>query len=153
MTSRSMPPDHVQQSLKCRSIENRSGVALIVETFCNQLVAQRAQSLNVSPTQIELDLAGRQIVMRLHRLASVDGAANRRSAGCHKWSVAQNTSSIGDLLARRTPAVNQGPDSEIREPRRTTLLTAPGRSPALGRIHSGRRENRGNQTGSPSFDT
>src|SRR5947209_4465608 len=88
--------DHKQQSLKCRSIEGCSGVALVVESFFNKYVAQRAQRLNVGAAQVELDLAGREVMMRLYRLAGVDGAANRRSTRRGKGSVAQNTSRICD---------------------------------------------------------
>lgn len=50
--------------------------------------------------------------MRFYRLASVDGAANRRSDGRHEMSIAQNTSSIFNLRAESDTRVNQGPDSE-----------------------------------------
>lgn len=50
--------------------------------------------------------------MRLYRLASVDGAPNRRSDGRHDGSIAQNTSSIFNLRVESDTRVNQGADSE-----------------------------------------
>jgi hypothetical protein len=65
----------------------------------------------MSPAQVELDLTGREVTVRLYRLACVDRAANRRSAR-RTGSVAGNTSRICDLWASRTLAVNQDPISK-----------------------------------------
>lgn len=51
-------PNHLQQSLKRRSVEGRARESLVVESFFDRYVAQRAQRLNISPAQVELDLAG-----------------------------------------------------------------------------------------------
>ncbi len=71
-------------------------MAFVVNTLFDNYAAQGALGSNVGLAQIELDLAGRELGMRFYRLASVDGAANRRSGGHRTDSVAQNTSRIGD---------------------------------------------------------
>jgi hypothetical protein len=45
--------------------------------------------------------------MRFYRLASVDGAANRRLDGRHERSIAQNTSSIFNLRRHLQAVVHQ----------------------------------------------
>ena len=47
--------------------------------------------------------------MRFYRLASADGAANRRSDGRHEGSIVQNTSSIFNLRASRTLVSTRDP--------------------------------------------
>jgi hypothetical protein len=83
--------------VKRRPVEGRAGVALVRELLFNQLVAQRLTRLDMGASKLELDLAGREIVVWIYRLTGVDGAANRRSRGRHEASVARNTPRICDL--------------------------------------------------------
>jgi hypothetical protein len=53
--------------------------------------------------------------MRLYRLASADGAANRRSDRRHERSIAQNTSSIFNLKASRTLVSTKAPIPKTRD--------------------------------------
>ena len=83
--------------MKRWSVEGRAGVAFVVESLFDNYIAERAQRLNVGLAKVDLDLAGREVVVRIYRLAGVDGAANRRSRGRPEDSVARNTPRIGDL--------------------------------------------------------
>lgn len=70
---------HLQQSQECWPLQCRARVPLVVKAFLDALEAQGEQRMDPRLAGFELHLAGREIVMRLYRLASVDGAANRRS--------------------------------------------------------------------------
>jgi hypothetical protein len=93
------------QSAQCRRAKS---CALSLES----IEAYGAQGSDPRLAGIELHLTGGKIVVRFYRLASVDGAANRRSGRHRLVIVAQNTPEYSNLGASRTHPVNQGPDSE-----------------------------------------
>jgi hypothetical protein len=74
--------DEAQQSVQGWPFESRARVAFVVKTLFDDYVAQGALGLKVGLAQIELDLAGREISMRLNR---VRGIKVRRSARGAAW--------------------------------------------------------------------
>lgn len=69
----------LEQSLQCRAVERCAGVAVVIETPIGKNPAQPSLGLNERTAQIELDLAGGEIIVLVYRSACVDGAANGRS--------------------------------------------------------------------------
>lgn len=71
--------DQLEQSLQRGAVDRCAGVAVVIETPIEKNPAQPPLRLDEGPAQIELDLAGGEIIVQVYRSACVDGAANWRS--------------------------------------------------------------------------
>src|SRR3954463_13950635 len=71
--------DQLQQPPQGGAVERRAGVAVVIEAPIEKNPAQPPLRLDESSAQIELDLAGVEIIVLVYSSACVDGAANGRS--------------------------------------------------------------------------
>lgn len=71
--------DQLKQFLQRGAVEGCTGVAVVIETPIERNPAQPLLRLDKRSARIELDLAGREIIVLVYRSTRVDGAANRRS--------------------------------------------------------------------------